>query len=317
MKHNNRFWMTRMTVILAAGLAVFIAGVAKADLTPLSEGSADGDGYWVLYRTVNQMFNGAGLSSNAQLMNQYGIANPGTLDVINGNVFLLSAMNTRPSTLTMFGSTTSQTVGMQGYFDQLGNQLQRPTPERLANTFNSGQDYIWGQRRLLSNYTGLLNFMMTTTSGGNGTYFSNNVDFTNTTWGGSTLDSDVNHFIYFDVTQLMRQTYGDLGFAYTHAYLVAYEDQAYYAANGSIRTGVSGDGMYFDGDYNDGLFLVFSNGFGPNGGFNPDDPGDPGDPGNPGGVPEPATLLLWTLGSLGVAGSSWARKRRMNKLAMS
>ena len=32
-------------------------------------------------------------------------------------------------------------------------------------------------------------------------------------------------------------------------------------------------------------------------------------------VPEPATLLLWTLGGLGVAGTSWARKRRLAKAA--
>ena len=30
------------------------------------------------------------------------------------------------------------------------------------------------------------------------------------------------------------------------------------------------------------------------------------------GVPEPATLLLWTLGSFGLAGGSWVRKHRMN-----
>ena len=29
------------------------------------------------------------------------------------------------------------------------------------------------------------------------------------------------------------------------------------------------------------------------------------------GVPEPATLLLWTLGGMGLAGSTWFRKRRM------
>ena len=32
-------------------------------------------------------------------------------------------------------------------------------------------------------------------------------------------------------------------------------------------------------------------------------------------VPEPATLLLWTLGGLGVAGTSWVRKRRLVKAA--
>ena len=32
-------------------------------------------------------------------------------------------------------------------------------------------------------------------------------------------------------------------------------------------------------------------------------------------VPEPASLLFWTLGGLGAAGTSWARKRRMKKLS--
>ena len=38
--------------------------------------------------------------------------------------------------------------------------------------------------------------------------------------------------------------------------------------------------------------------------------------GGGGDVPEPATLLLWSLGGMGLAGS-WARKRRMKKLALS
>ena len=32
-------------------------------------------------------------------------------------------------------------------------------------------------------------------------------------------------------------------------------------------------------------------------------------------VPEPATLLLWTLGGIGAAGTTWARKRKIKKLA--
>ncbi|MCL2118168.1 MAG: PEP-CTERM sorting domain-containing protein [Planctomycetaceae bacterium] len=38
--------------------------------------------------------------------------------------------------------------------------------------------------------------------------------------------------------------------------------------------------------------------------------------GGGGQVPEPATLLLWSLGGMGLAGASW-RKRRMKKLAVS
>ena len=39
------------------------------------------------------------------------------------------------------------------------------------------------------------------------------------------------------------------------------------------------------------------------------------DAGGGNGTPEPATLLLWTLGGLGLAGTSWTRKRRMMKSA--
>ena len=46
----------------------------------------------------------------------------------------------------------------------------------------------------------------------------------------------------------------------------------------------------------------------------PVDSGAPGETGEPDVVPEPATLLLWTLGGIGMAGASWARKRRMKKL---
>jgi len=46
-------------------------------------------------------------------------------------------------------------------------------------------------------------------------------------------------------------------------------------------------------------------------------PWDPNQPPTPSGVPEPATLLLWTLGCLGLTGTSWVRNRRMMKLAFS
>jgi len=39
--------------------------------------------------------------------------------------------------------------------------------------------------------------------------------------------------------------------------------------------------------------------------------------GEPPVIPEPATILLWSLGGMGLFGTSWARKRRMKKLAIS
>jgi hypothetical protein len=45
-------------------------------------------------------------------------------------------------------------------------------------------------------------------------------------------------------------------------------------------------------------------------------PTTPTEPPQSGDVPEPATLLLWTLGGLGVTGASWYRKRNVKKLAL-
>lgn len=92
----------------------------------------------------------------------------------------------------------------------------------------------------------------------------------------------MNHFAYFDVTSLL----GNVGTPYTAAYLVGYED---------IANGVT------PFDYNDAVFLVLENRTTSGGG---------------GGVPEPATLLLWSLGSLGLAGKSWYRKRAKKNLLM-
>ena len=89
------------------------------------------------------------------------------------------------------------------------------------------------------------------------------------------------YYVYFDVTNLVASYYP--GF---RAYLVGFQD-----------TQMAASGFYgFDG----ATFLVLER-------------WDGGGPG-PGGVPEPATLFLWTLGGLSMAGASWRRKRTMKKL---
>ena len=101
--------------------------------------------------------------------------------------------------------------------------------------------------------------------------------------GASTGGSEWN-FIYFNVTSLVGSL---MPSGYNTAYLVGYEE---------ILNG--------DTSFDDAVFLILTN---VQGG------GGPGP--NPSGVPEPATMLLWTLGGLGMAGASWRRNRMKNHLA--
>jgi len=139
-------------------------------------------------------------------------------------------------------------------------------------------DYM--QRQIYSG-SGLLTLSMSVSSdwGFSGLYYSNN-DLDN---GGiaNTVTDGYNHFIYFNVTSLLSGTLSPG----QQAFLVGYE------------------GLYdswMGMDYADGLFLVVNNAGG-------DEP-------TPTGVPEPATMLLWSLGGLGLAGTSWYRKRTKKNL---
>ena len=275
-------------------LAVLCPGVTRGDLnTPLSESSLDGNSY-LLYKTVNSLFGLTGsntLTSNQQLVNRYGMDNPGTLQANEMHVYTVSSIFSDMSFFTMFGNTTNNILaGPRNIplYDPLATNLQafmnRPLFENIT-------------------YTGAVNFRMENNNGNNGgIFYSNFIDFTNLNKVGSgytTFDRNINHFAYFDVTALVRQYFPNLGFDYTSAYLVGYEDRAYYDAQGGLH-------VDWDGDYNDGVFLIFNN--------LPvtpppvDPPGGEEPPGS-GGVPEPATLLLWTLGTLGALGYGHRRSR--------
>ena len=270
---------------------------ACADLTPLSEWSLDGDNY-LLYKTFNNLFGLTGsnaVTSNAQLVNNYGMTNPGTLQAEETRMFAVSAKFADISGFSIFGNTTSDVLR----FTNIGNfGLTNLDPTNTSSLRNFTERVLFND----TNYTGTLNFSINNGNPYNGgEFYSDIAAFSNTARNGNdALERDVNHFIYFNVTSLMQQ-YFNLNFDYTSAYLVGYEDRSYYSRSGGIHAD-------WDGDYQDGVFLIFSNHS-----TGPIDPPDPPDPPEPGDVPEPATLLLWTLVGLGLAGSSWTRKHRGKK----
>jgi hypothetical protein len=267
-----------VTVTLGTGRSAF------ADLvTPISNWSLDGSNY-LLYKTANSLF-GLSLTSNAQLSSAYGMNNPGTIQATNGvQVFAVSGTYRDNSIFTFTNATTGSTLANNNTLSYIaGSNVGNLSTSFVQNFLNRR---MWNG----SSFVGGFNYSFTNGNPDNGgTWYSN-------VYEGS---QQVNHFAYFDVTALAQQYYSNLGFDYTTAYLVGYEDRGYYNQTD------------WDGDYQDLVFLIFMN--------NPADPPpidpppvDP-PPGGGGDVPEPATMLLWTLGGFGMAGTSWIRKRRMMK----
>ena len=273
----KNFRLCFLTAVLVITAFVATGARAFADLPQLSNTSNEGSSA-MLYSTFNSMF-GLGYTSNTDLLaSSYYIPDfSGTFNATGTQIYLLSASSgvnngygIVNSSLTVFGSSLANDYGSTsivytGYtaLPALNDFLSRQI--MFNNPTNSG----------------VLNLLMTNSGGTYGNfadaqYYSNPSDFTNS------RDLGVNHFIYFDVTQLMLANF-NLGFTYSAAYLVGYEEA--YMQGAAARD--------FDGDYNDAVFLVFVG------------TGAPG----PNGVPEPATLLLWTLGGLGMAGASWRRNR--------
>ena len=294
--------MRKFITLLAIFLIALGSGVARGDLTPYLSNSysSDGDQY-LLYHTFNALFgSGSGMymGNNNELLaqdNYYvkNFNNQGALQVTSPRIYVVSGVHDDDDTFTMWGPNNTE-IG------NLYSNYSFPTNLNFNPSTSAGVQSIqnWLSRPLqlrpsidLSNYTGPLNFSVTNQAGNGGVFNSNVIDYLNRVGYGSNLtldNSGVNYFLYWDVTNLMKLAYPDLDFDYTNAYLIAYEDRAMI---GPKQT---------DYDYNDGVFLVFSG----TGEVRPPDP-----------IPEPTTLLLWALGSIGFAGTSWARKRRMKKLA--
>ena len=132
--------------------------------------------------------------------------------------------------------------------------------------------------------TGGLNFKLNTNQS-QGPYYSNPEIFGNP-WESQGGTAALNHFAYINVTDLMWANYASLMYNGATAYIVGFE-------------GTWNNGGDAGGNYNDTVFLVITGA---------------AEGGEPGGVPEPATMFLWTLGGLSLAGASWRRKRNMKKL---
>ena len=292
--------MKKLLTLFAVGMIALSSGIARGDLMPALSNSysSDGDAY-LLYHTFNALFgSGSGMymGSNNELLaqdNNYvkNFNNQGALQVTAPRIYVVSGVHADEDDFKVWGTNPNNMS------EQLFSYYNFPN----IDPTNTSVLRDWLNRPLqlgpgvdMSNYSGPLNFSVSNLAGNGGVFNSNVIDYQNRVGYGSNLSLDksgVNYFLYWDVTNLMKLAYPDLDFDYTNAYLIAYEDRA---MSGPKQT---------DYDYNDGVFLVFSN--------------DGSGPGPQPGVPEPATLLLWTLGSMGFAGSSWTRKRRMMKLAKS
>ena len=286
--------MKKLFNLLAVCLFVFSSGVVMADYPPpndtpinrfYSSDNADNDSAntYSLYSIANRFFGGASVGSdNWQFYDSFGMRNPGTFNVTSPRIYAVSStIHDYDHGFKIFGAS-NQSIGDLFYWDTFDRDLP-PNSAVSPNLRNFTDRLLWGDE----NYSGPINFMIANYTGNGGTYYSNIAAYPNSP-ADNWMGAPVNHFIYFDVTYLMQIYFPNLDFDYTSAWLVGYEDRRI------------GDGLS-DRDYNDGVFLVFSN--------------EGGVPPQP-GVPEPATLLLWVLGATGLAGGTWKRKRRMIKLAM-
>lgn len=269
---------TTFTTALAVSALLALTAWVQADTIPATLGyntpfdftkSYDDNPAGHLYVVANEIF-GTNISGNEALWDRYGVANPGTIQASEARVYGLRGHYGEDSAFAIFGETTSDLFYYTAQFGNAGDLSQFYNTQPLFNN---------------PAYTGDLNFRISNT---NGTFYSNIYDFDN--YVNSTnpnRDALINHFVYFDVTSLMESAFPNLGFAYTTAYLVGYEDRKY---------GVGATDAW-DGDYNDGMFLVFVNN-------------------NAGATvtPEPATLLILGLGGL-IGLPFVTRKSRKNAAA--
>ena len=222
---------------------VLCPGIALGDYnTPLNNNfSFEGDDF-MLYKTFNNLFGVGQVNSNNELLRKYGFKNEGPLQVTAPRFFAVSGMFQDNDGFVIMDSTSGKLLHTSDFphiyplTSAFRNFLNRPLEMR------PGVD--------LANFSGGVEFIVTNYTGNGGQFFSNLMNNNNLVGSPSHMEPDhsnVNYFRYLDVTRLIQEAFGDLGFDYTDAWLIAYEDRACHNLAGS------------DLDYNDGVFLVFSN----------------------------------------------------------
>jgi len=226
---------------------------------------------------MNQVFAGLSGGSFSGDIADYQRELPGTFSANGTQIYYLSA---NPGSVT-------QPYPYNSFLSILVND--GPT---IVNGFDYGNynwetsSYgTWALREINfgTGANGMLSFKMSITDRFfEADYFSSNPAL-------NSLDPGINHFIYYDVTSLLS------GLATgSFAYLVGYEDMS--LSNGRNH-GMYGYPDFYEADYTDALFLVITS-----------------SAGQDTSTPEPATMFLWTLGGLSMAGASWRRNRNKKKL---
>jgi len=279
---NNLTVVFAVTALLVSGSRAFAEYIPLIDYDAYYGGYVSDHSNVALYRTFNSMF-GTNYGSNTDLaVDRLTSAQfSGTFEAYEIRVFLLSAVPGRLWPPVSYDFPSRLTIF--GDSPSVNYGVSNYIIDRVDPPTQTSRDFL---NREIFAYTSPtpddlpFNFMIQNDDAYLGaTYFSNPDRFENVV----PFDPRYPHnYIYFDVTALMQANYGYLGFEFGAAYLVAYED--FHASNWA-----------YDGDFNDAVFLVFTSEY------------------VPPPAPEPATLILWSIGGVGLIGTTWLRKRNMKR----
>ncbi len=269
--------MKKSSLFTSAIVFALLVSVAQAEMvTHFNYGTTGNDkdipyNSKLMYKAMNSLFGltGSEAFDNARTFNEQRLLdNPGNISAQNAYVF----------SVTGYASD-------YGVFEILGNGGSSVYTGQKMSAWGTYDPTSVFTQSLLSDYTGDMSFKLTNS---NGTFYSDYTSYQNINRFDRNADVNVEHYLFFDITDLIDKYVSDLGFEYTSATLVGIEDRAYYGANGN-KTG-------WDGDYNDGMYIVFNNASAPP------------------TTPEPASLLMV---GLGLSGLALARRSKNSKAASS